>query len=659
MLRRESQGRGRDAEEVALMWGRGEVKRKRWTCIVLGVILCLSIPGLALADWPLYRNDAANTGRSATAAPSSATLLFSTSDLQVRDGTGVCVADGNAYLFTVPNPGGDPKVKSKLAAVNSFNGTLLWERELEFDGGTWSWANPVYSGGKVFMGCGSGVYCFDGESGAPLWRTALPKVGDLSPIVNHTLLVAEGKVFAGDYNSGILYGLDEDSGEIVWRYDFGEGTSIQGAPAYADGWVIATCSAPFGSSANGKVACVNAADASNVRWVFETKKHGGFDVPGSPAVDVAGGLVYFPDFAYGAGSQSHLYCVGLSDGSLRWKAKIWGTSGAPTLDGKGRVFVSGNDYASGTNYVICFDAASGNKRWEKAGWGAYNASVAVSQDGKVLVGCMAPDFSHNGGIAALRADNGQVIWSTGSNGGGNPTISEGIVYTTGGGKLHAYYDGKLVDWYFAEGYTGEGFEEWLCLANFGARDAYVNITYVFKDQDPLVKMVKVGTQRRLTINVNQVVGPGKEVSIYLQATGEVVAERPMYFQYRGTGGYRWTGGHNAAGMNAPLQKMYFAEGYTGEGFEEWLCLANFGDKMAQATVTYVYPDREPKVVKYSIPARRRVTLNVNHEAGAGTDVSVKVEADRPLVAERPVYFRYRGAWDGGHVVTGIDPDSLD
>ncbi|MEJ5187423.1 MAG: hypothetical protein WHT46_10140, partial [Candidatus Geothermincolales bacterium] len=168
----------------------------------------------------------------------------------------------------------------------------------------------------------------------------------------------------------------------------------------------------------------------------------------------------------------------------------------------------------------------------------------------------------------------------------------------------------------------------------------------------------VGAQRRLTINVNQVVGPGKEVSVYLRTAGEVFAERPMYFRYQGTGGYSWTGGHSASGVDAPLQRMYFPEGYTGDGFEEWLCLANFGDKMAQATVTYIYPDREPKVVKYSVPARRRVTLNVNHEAGSGTDVSVKVEADRPLVAERPMYFNYRGAWDGGHVGTGIDPQSL-
>ncbi len=32
----------------------------------------------------------------------------------------------------------------------------------------------------------------------------------------------------------------------------------------------------------------------------------------------------------------------------------------------------------------------------------------------------------------------------------------------------------------------------------------------------------------------------------------------------------------------------------------------------------------------------------------GQDVSVKVEADQPIVAERPMYFNYAGAWAGGH-----------
>jgi hypothetical protein len=34
------------------------------------------------------------------------------------------------------------------------------------------------------------------------------------------------------------------------------------------------------------------------------------------------------------------------------------------------------------------------------------------------------------------------------------------------------------------------------------------------------------------------------------------------------------------------------------------------------------------------------------------DVSINVSSDKPIVAERPVYFLYNGAWPGGHNTLG-------
>jgi hypothetical protein len=36
-------------------------------------------------------------------------------------------------------------------------------------------------------------------------------------------------------------------------------------------------------------------------------------------------------------------------------------------------------------------------------------------------------------------------------------------------------------------------------------------------------------------------------------------------------------------------------------------------------------------------------------------VAVMIEADDPIVAERPMYFNYRGTWSGGHDVMGFTP----
>lgn len=50
--------------------------------------------------------------------------------------------------------------------------------------------------------------------------------------------------------------------------------------------------------------------------------------------------------------------------------------------------------------------------------------------------------------------------------------------------------------------------------------------------------------------------------------------------------------------------------------------------------------------------RSRSTIDVNREVGPGQDVSVRLIADAPIVAERPVYFNYGGVWAGGHDVMG-------
>jgi len=34
---------------------------------------------------------------------------------------------------------------------------------------------------------------------------------------------------------------------------------------------------------------------------------------------------------------------------------------------------------------------------------------------------------------------------------------------------------------------------------------------------------------------------------------------------------------------------------------------------------------------------------------------VKIEAASPIVAERPMYFNYKGSWTGGHDVVGFSP----
>ncbi len=73
-------------------------------------------------------------------------------------------------------------------------------------------------------------------------------------------------------------------------------------------------------------------------------------------------------------------------------------------------------------------------------------------------------------------------------------------------------------------------------------------------------------------------------------------------------------------------------------------------------MTYYYEDAAPlEKEPFTLRAGSRRTLYVNAEAGADRNVSVRVASTAPIVAERPIYFNYRGAWTGGHDVVGARP----
>jgi hypothetical protein len=101
--------------------------------------------------------------------------------------------------------------------------------------------------------------------------------------------------------------------------------------------------------------------------------------------------------------------------------------------------------------------------------------------------------------------------------------------------------------------------------------------------------------------------------------------------------------------------FYFAEGTTRAGFEEWLCLQNPNPQEAKAVITYMFTDGTTKEQEVTVKATSRETIDVNAAVGPEKDLSIKVESDLPILAERPMYFNYKGAWTGGHDVIGYTP----
>lgn len=208
--------------------------------------------------------------------------------------------------------------------------------------------------------------------------------------------------------------------------------------------------------------------------------------------------------------------------------------------------------------------------------------------------------------------------------------------------------GASQDWYFAEGYTGAGFQEWVCVFNPEEAWSSLDLHLLYNDGPPRTVLFALAPRSRTTLNINQVAGEGREVSLHLHSGLPVVAERPMYFSYRG----RWKGCTVGGGTDFLSRSWYFAEGCTRPGFEEWILLANPGDAGTAATLSFSLEDGRVVTCPVTIPPGARRTILVNAVAG-GHDIATKVEAGGYICCERVMYFNYRDTWPGGHAAGGL------
>jgi hypothetical protein len=223
--------------------------------------------------------------------------------------------------------------------------------------------------------------------------------------------------------------------------------------------------------------------------------------------------------------------------------------------------------------------------------------------------------------------------------------------------------GGSLTWYFAEGYTADGFDEYLTILNPNAAAAQVTITYFLGDGSTRTHTLTVPATSRRTVAVHDAaegVGRGKEVSARVESTNGVgvYVERPMYFRYSSA----IDGGHVGRGQTAPAPVWHFAEGYTTAGFDQYLTILNPDSRAAAVTITYFLTDGTTQTRSLTVAPTSRRTIVVHETAegvGRGKEVSARVESTNgvDIIAERPMYFRYTlsdgsGIVDGGHLGEG-------
>lgn len=223
---------------------------------------------------------------------------------------------------------------------------------------------------------------------------------------------------------------------------------------------------------------------------------------------------------------------------------------------------------------------------------------------------------------------------------------------------------SATEWYFAEGATHAGFQLFYLLQNPTPLTATVTVTYLREAPlSPLVRTHVVPPLQRHTVWVNDdergadTPASGVPSSAVIVSDVPIVAERAMYRSVPSA----YDSGHASAGAPALQTSWFFAEGSTGPFFQQYLLLGNPGVSPVPVRVTYLLPGGPTAPVTYVVPARSRFTVLVNDERPAPgvslavTDVSMVVEADAPIVAERAMWWPGGpGSWREAHVSLGAE-----
>ncbi len=194
-------------------------------------------------------------------------------------------------------------------------------------------------------------------------------------------------------------------------------------------------------------------------------------------------------------------------------------------------------------------------------------------------------------------------------------------------------------WFFAEGAQGF-FDTFVLVINPNPTPTDVTFTFLRERGAPVVRTVTVRAASRLTLGAHEVPEIASSAfGISVTATQPIMAERAMYFA--STPGRLWGGGHASAGLTAPRQRWFLAEGASGGFFDTFILLSNPQDAPAQVTVKYLLWTGDAISVQKTVPAKGRLTINPETETDErlkNAAFSTDITSDVAIVAERSMYW---------------------
>lgn len=244
-----------------------------------------------------------------------------------------------------------------------------------------------------------------------------------------------------------------------------------------------------------------------------------------------------------------------------------------------------------------------------------------------------------------------------------PVVAERAMYFNCGGRRGGSAStgatAPQARWYFAEGYTGGSFDSYILVQNPGTETADITFTFMLPGGKTVTRTAMAPPSSRITVHVDDVPGvENAEVSTSVESTNGVgvVADRSVYFEYRG-----FSGGHAEVGVNAPAESWYLAEGYTGGEFDTYVLVQNPADRQAEVDATFMKEDGKTVRRSYTISPHSRFTITADEIPGlesAGFSTRLVSTNGVGVIAERAMYFDY-GGLAGGHGGKGVAAPAAD
>ncbi len=246
-----------------------------------------------------------------------------------------------------------------------------------------------------------------------------------------------------------------------------------------------------------------------------------------------------------------------------------------------------------------------------------------------------------------------------------PIVVERAMYANNGGlafgagHASAAIPAPALEWFLAEGATGEFFDEFVLIANPNADTAALAVTYLLPNGTTVARTYQVGPKRRYTIYVDQESRrlANTAVSIIVRSTNgvPVIVERAMWWPGPAYGDNWWREGHSSPGSTVVAPRWALAEGEQDgpDSTETYILVANTGAAAVPTRVTLFYEAGGTATTTLTINPQSRATVRVASAFpdAAGRRFAAIVESLNgapSLVVERAMYMTVAGdTWAGG------------